>query len=376
MTDYSIHDTKIIMKSISKYVITLPALALIILAGCNAPNGEDATESTATTTRERIVAVEVMTVNEVPFEDRIRINGNVSAIDDALISVETPGQVLYVAERGTEVKKGDVILRLDDRLLKSNYQATKTGYELALDAFNRQNALYADSVISTMQFLQAKAQKDQAAAQLTAIEKQLEDAELKAPFSGRIEEKLTSEGQFVGPGTPVLRLVNTSQVKISGGVPERFSGIIKADSDVEVQFRSYGLDSRNAKIRFAGNLINPDSRTYPIEIVLNNQDGSIKPSMVVEMRVMRSELTSSIIVPRTSVVRNEEGLSIFVVAEQNGNLIAVQRTITISLSSGDYVVVDSGLEPGDRVVTAGFTNLSNGDFVNIIATRSTDDLLK
>ncbi|HAC16120.1 MAG TPA: hypothetical protein DCE78_09285 [Bacteroidetes bacterium] len=376
MTDYSKHDNTIIMKSISKYLIAFPALALIILAGCGAPNGDETADTTESTTRERIVAVETMTVEQVRFEDRIRINGNVSAFEDAMISVETPGQVLFIAERGTNVKKGDVILRLDDRLLQANYQATKTGYELALDAFNRQNALYADSVISTMQYLQAKAQKDQAASQLTAIEKQLEDAALKAPFSGRIEEKLTSEGQFVGPGTPVLRLVNTNQVKISGGVPERYAGIIKAGSEVEVQFRSYGLESRTAQIRFAGNLINPESRTFPVEIVLNNTNGSIKPSMVVEMRVTRSELEESIIVPRTAVIRNDEGLSIFVVTNDNGTLKATQQTVTLSLSSGDYVVVDSGLNPGDQVVTAGFTNLSNGDLVNVIATRSTDDLLK
>ena len=376
MTDYSKHDNSIIMKSISKYLIAFPALALIIFAGCGAPNGDEATDATETTTRERIVAVETMTVEQVRFEDRIRINGNVSAFEDAMISVETPGQVLFVAERGTNVKKGDIILRLDDRLLKANYEATKTGYDLALDAYNRQNALYADSVISTMQYLQAKAQKDQAASQLTAIEKQLEDAALKAPFSGRIEEKLTSEGQFVGPGTPVLRLVNTSQVKISGGVPERYAGIIKAGSEVEVQFRSYGIESRTAKIRFAGNLINPDSRTFPVEIVLDNTDGSIKPSMVVEMRVMRSELEESMIVPRTAVIRNDEGLSIFVVTNENGSFKATQQTVTLSLSSGDYVVVESGLNPGDQVVTAGFTNLSNGDLVNIIATRTTDDLLK
>ena len=375
MTDYSKHDTTIIMKSISKYLIAIPVLALIILAGCAAPNGDETSESTETSTRDRIVAVETMTIEQVRFEDRIRINGNVSALDDAMISVETPGQVLFVAERGKVVKKGDVILRLDDRLLKANYQATKTGYDLALDAFNRQNALYADSVISTMQYLQAKAQKDQAASQLTAIEKQLEDASLKAPFSGRVEEKLTSEGQFVGPGTPVLRLVNTSQVKITGGVPERYAGIIKAGSEVEVEFRSYRLESRTAKIRFAGNLINPDSRTYPVEIVLDNPNGSIKPSMLVEMRVMRSELEESIIVPRTAVIRNDEGLSIYVVTNDNGTMTATQRTVTLSLSSGDYVVVESGLNPGDQVVTAGFTNLSNGDLVNVIATRTTDDLL-
>lgn len=360
------------MKTFKNPLYLIPAATLIILAGCGAPAEE---ETIQTDVRQRIVAVETMEIELTKFDDRIRINGNVTAHDDAVISVETAGQVQFVAERGTRVKKGDVILRLDDRLLRANFEATKTGFELAEDAFKRQEALYADSVISTMQYLQSKAQRDQAAAQFTAIQKQLEDAQLKAPFNGRIEERLTSEGQFVGPGTPVLRLINTDQVKISGGIPERYAGKIEQGSEVEITFRSYGLKSRTAKVQFVGNLINPDSRTFPVEVVLNNADGSIKPRMVVEMRVLRDELTESIIVPRTSVIRNDLGLSVFVVVDQNGEKRAVQRPVTVALSSGDFVVIEEGVQPGDQIVTAGFTSLNDGDLVNITNTRSATDIL-
>ncbi len=366
------HDLIIRMKKFKNSLYLIPAAAMMILAGCGTPADE---ESAQAENRQRIVAVETMTIELAQFKDRIRVNGNVSAHDDAVLSVETAGQVQFVAERGTRVKKGDVILRLDDRLLRANFEATKTGFELAEDAFKRQEALYADSVISTMQYLQSKAQRDQAAAQFTAIQKQLEDAQLKAPFNGRIEERLTSEGQFVGPGTPVLRLINTDQVKVSGGVPERYAGRIEKGSEVEISFRSYGLETRTANVEFVGNLINPDSRTFPVEVVLSNTDGSIKPRMVVEMRVLRDELTESIIIPRTSIIRNDLGLSVFVVEGQNGEKRAVQRPVTVALSSGDYVVVEEGVQPGDVIVIAGFTSLNDGDLVNVTNTKSTSDLL-
>jgi RND family efflux transporter MFP subunit len=366
------HDQIICMKTFKNSLYLIPMAAMMILAGCGTPAEEETTQAEG---RQRIVAVETMQIELAQFEDRIRINGNVTAFDDAVISVETAGQVQFVVERGTRVKKGDVILRLDDRLLQANFNATKTGFELAEDAFKRQEALYADSVISTMQYLQSKAQRDQAAAQFTAIQKQLEDAQLKAPFNGRIEERLTSEGQFVGPGTPVLRLINTDQVKISGGIPERYAGRIEQGSEVEISFRSYGFDTRTAKVQFVGNLINPDSRTFPVEVVLNNADGSIKPRMVVEMRVLRDELTESIIVPRTSIIRNDLGLSVFVVTDDNGQKRAVQRPVTIALSSGDFVVIEEGVQPGEEIVTAGFTSLNDGDLLNVTNTRSASDLL-
>lgn len=367
------HDLLIRMKTLKNSLYSLSAAALILLAGCGTPEAEVTTQPEG---RQRIVAVETMKIELTEFQDQIRINGNVTAHDDAVISVETAGQVQFVAERGTRVRKGDVILRLDDRLLRANFEATKTGFELAEDAFKRQEALYADSVISTMQYLQSKAQRDQAAAQFTAIQKQLEDAQLRAPFNGRIEERLTSEGQFVGPGTPVLRLINTDQVKISGGIPERYAGRIQQGSEVEISFRSYGLETRTAKVQFVGNLINPDSRTFPVEVVLNNSDGSIKPRMVAEMRVSRAELSESMIAPRISIIRNDLGISVFVIVEENGQKRAVQRPVTLALSSGDFVVIESGVQPGDEIVTAGFTSLNDGDLVNITATRSASDLIK
>lgn len=359
------------MKTIMNKIFILPAIALLVLAGCGSETEPNETQNGA---RERVVAVGTMIVEPIPFEDRIRINGNVSAFEDALISVETPGQVLFIAERGTRVNKGDVILKLDDRLLKSGYEAAKTGFDLAEDVYNRQAALYADSVISTLQYLQSKAQKDQAAAQLASIQKQLEDAELKAPFAGRIEEKLTSVGQFVGPGTPALRLVNTSKVKITGGVPERYAGRITQNTAVDIHFRSYGLPSRSANVRFAGNMINPDSRTFPIEIELDNPGNLIKPLMVVDMRVMRDEFEESIIIPRTAVIRDDIGLSVFVVNTSNNSKRAVLRPVEVALTSGDYVIIGSGIQPGEEVIISGFTNLGDGDLINITTSTTNASL--
>jgi membrane fusion protein (multidrug efflux system) len=372
MTDFIKYDYPLKMKTIMKKNFLLTALMLMILAGCNA---ENETLDSDTSARERVVTVGTMTIEAVAFEDRIRINGNVAASEDAMISAETPGQVLFVAERGTVVRKGDLILKLDDRLLKSGFEATKTGFELAENMYNRQAALYADSVISTVQYLQSKAQRDQAASQLASIQKQLEDAELRAPFSGRIEERMTSVGQFVGPGMPVLRLVNTSQVKITGGVPERYAGKIKQNTPVEVNFRSYNITSKLATVRFAGNLINPDSRTFPIELILDNPDNAIKPLMVVELRVVRDAFEGSLVVPRTAVTRDDNGLSLFVVETQGDTKRAKMRLIDISLSSGDFVLINSGINEGDEIIVTGLTNLGDGDLINITTTSTNTSLL-
>lgn len=359
------------MKSLL-YTKIFPAfIVLLLVAACGGETELDnGTENgaQAENSRERVVAVETMPLERGSFNDRIRINGNVTAHDDAMIAVETPGQIQYIAELGATVNRGDIIMRLDDRLLQANVDAAQTGFALAEDVYQRQAALHADSVISTVQYLQSRSQRDQARAQLTAIEKQLSDAQLRAPFSGRIEERFTSVGQFAAPGVPVLRLVNTSKVKVTGGVPERFAGLIRQGSAVDVHFRNYNIPTQSATVRFAGNLVNPDSRTFPIEVVLDNPSGSIKPLMVVDLQVLRQQISDEIVIPRTAVIRNESGNSVFVVSRENGVERAATRPVEISLSSGDFVVIESGLDAGDELIVTGLTTLGEGDRINIVGT--------
>ncbi|MCC5926468.1 MAG: efflux RND transporter periplasmic adaptor subunit [Bacteroidetes bacterium] len=356
------------MKSIF-YSRIIPVFAVLLLtAACGNDTEQDSATENDTNARERVVAVEVMSLERGSFNDRIRINGNVTAHDDAMIAVETPGQVQFIAERGTQVNRGDIIMRIDDRLLKANFDAAQSGFALAEDVYQRQAALFADSVISTVQYLQSKSQRDQARAQLAAIEKQLNDAELRAPFSGRIEERFTSVGQFASPGMPALRLVNTGKVKVTGGVPERFAGLIRQGTPVHIHFRNYDIPVQSASVRFAGNMVNPDSRTFPIEVILDNPTGSIKPLMVADMHVLRQQFENQIVIPRTAVIRNEEGNSVFVVQRENGVERAATRRIDISLASGDFVIIASGLDEGDELIVSGLTAVGEGDRLNITGT--------
>ncbi len=346
---------------------TILFLLMIAFASCdegetdNSENGVNAA---------RLIPVETVIIEPDSFDDYIRTTGTVEALEDAMISSETSGRILSIKDRGERVRKGEAIARIDDRLIQAQYESAKTAYELAEDTFNRLEALHADSIISTQDFNSAQAQRDQARAQLRQAEKQLQDASIEAPFNGRIEERFIQTGELINPGQPVVRLVNTDRVRVVAGVPERYSGEITEGSNVELTLRTLTEESRQGTISFASDVLDPETRTYAIEIELNNTGQVLKPAMVADLTIERRTLQDVIVIPRTAILRDETGQTVFVAEEEDGQKFARAVEVTTGPASGALIQVASGLSEGDEVVVSGVRSLSAGDELNILNTET------
>lgn len=334
---------------------------LLPIAACD--NGQETeTEEEAV----RLVAIETITMEPDSFEDFIRITGIVEAINDAVVSSESQGQVQSIADRGASLRRGDQIAGLDNRLISAQYDAAQTSFRLAQNTFERLKSLHADSIISTQDLDNAKAQLDQAEAQLDQAEKQLGDSTIEAPFNGIIEERFVTAGEYIGPGMPVARLVNTERVRILAGVPESYSGEITDGSEVEIRLRDMQNSSIRSRITYAGNVIDPDTRTYTVEIELSNPEKLVKPQMVVDLRVKRRQIDDALIIPRTAVLRSQGGENVFKAVESNGEKYAQLVEVSTGQASGALIEIISGLEPTDEIVITGISNLNDGDRLNIL----------
>ena len=342
----------------------------ILLSAAVMSCDESQNENDQTNDRVRLIPVETINIVSGEFEDYIRLTGTVEAINDAVVSSESSGRILSIANRGDRVARGGILARLDDRVLQAQYEAAKTGFELADDTFNRLEALYADSIISTQDYQSARAQRDQAKAQLDLTEKQLQDSQIEAPFSGRIEERMIRTGELINPGQPVVRLVNTDRVRILSGIPERYSGEITEGSEVVVNLRAVNGNSITSKITYAGNVIDPDTRTYTVEIEVENPGERIKPDMVADLQIRRATLEDVIVIPRTAVLRDEEGVSVFRSREENGRKIAELVNVRTGASSGPLIQIIEGLSDGDEIVVSGMRTLSIGDELNVLQNES------
>lgn len=365
-------------------------LGVFLFAGCSqqeaaeAETPEQVAEATETTNR-RQVRIETVFVNPTSFEDVIEITGTIEAYNDATVSAQVAGTINFRVPRGAYVGSNRVIALVDSTLLHASYmqgvaqlEVAKAQYDLAHDTFKRQEPLFEDSIISALEFENVRAQYNQAAGQLSQakalvaqFKEQLDNTRISSPFSGTVETYFAELGEQVTPGSPIVRVVNTRRVKVVAGVPERYANEIEKGTPVRIAFDNYGNAERTGTVSFVGNAINSMSRTFPIEIILDNSDQNLKPEMVASLFLTRDEIKDVLVIPQAAVPLNEEGHTVFVVVDDNeGQAIAERRIVTLGPSYEGNVVVESGLEAGDQVVINGQYNLTNGDAVEVVNSSS------
>ena len=349
---------------------------LVFAAACGSPEGASENTVAAPEANENLTHVETLTLRPSLYEDVIVITGTIEAVNDASLSAQASGTVVMLAELGRPMSAGTPVARLDDTLVraivdqaKAQAESANARLELASDNFQRFEPLYRDSIISALEFTQvrtnlrqAEADVRQTSAVLDGANEQLANTILSAPFAGSVEQHFVEIGEQVAPGVSVIRIVDASQVKVSVGVPERYAGDIAAG--LEVELRVTAAD-RTGRITFVGNAIDAESRTFPIEARVNNPDGALKPEMIAEVRIVREQLDSVLVVPRTALVRYEEGNSLFVVNRSAGGAAVERRPVTTGSSYSGRIVVTGGIRADEEVIIRGQSVVSDGDFVNI-----------
>ncbi|NND70298.1 MAG: efflux RND transporter periplasmic adaptor subunit [Rhodothermales bacterium] len=365
----------------SKY---LALVLVILLSACGGSGDSAAPESTSTTTpastNDRAVRIESSTITAGTFEEIIELTGSVEATDDAVLSARTSGTITRITDLGKRVGRGYIAAQLDSGLsnaalvqAQAQLESAEASFRLAEDVYNRQEPLFADSIISALEFEQVRTQMNQARAQLNQArglvaqaEEQVAYTRVTAPFSGTVEEHFAEQGEQVSPGMPILRIVNSNLLKINAGVPERFADDIEVGSPARVSFSAYGIPPMEASVDFVGKAIRSNSRTFPIEISIRNIDGKLKPEMIASVQLERNRLADAIVVPQGAVVRDEEGLSVFVVNRTGDNPVAEKRSVRTGPSFEGKIVITEGVSVGEELITAGMNDVSSGDRVQVV----------
>jgi RND family efflux transporter MFP subunit len=348
--------------------VAVPLLvAALVGAGCSSAGGEDASSAEGEAFL-NVVNVEVEAVTPTDFTAYIRLTGEVEALNDVTVSAEESGVIeRFFAAKGDFVRSGAPIAKIRDNVLRAQVTEAEAAAELAAERFERQRQLWEEEQIgSEIAYLEAKYQSQLQAARLGTLQERLSRTTVRAPISGVFDDRYADAGEMVAPGTPVARIVEIDQVKVTGGVAERYAASVQPGDSARVSLEVLRGQEFTGTIAFVGSSVDQRNRTFPIEIVMDNPGRLLKPKMIANVEIANNRQHDVIVVPQDAVLRTENGYQVFVAVEIEGRLRAEARPVQLGPLYANRVVVERGLEAGDRLIVRGQNLVEAGDNVRIV----------
>lgn len=326
--------------------------------------------------------VGIANITAQDFTHYIDLQGHIDADNISYISPRLgPGQVkaIYV-KKGDYVKKGQLLLKLDDALIKQQINAAKQSLETiktqlayAKDIYNRQNNLWKQGIGTEVQLIGARTNVETLERQLNAaqenvkvIQEQANATNVYSDVDGIADEVNIRVGEtFSGISATgaQIKIVNTSSLKVITDVPENYAAKVKVGNKVIVSLPDINK-SYNSTISLSGRTINPNNRSFTAEAKLP-YDGIIRPNQNAQVRIEDYAAKNAITIPVNTVQTDEKGKFVFVAIQQNGKTIAQKKQIVVGELYNQLIEVKSGLIVGEKLITEGFQNIYEGQILKV-----------
>jgi len=318
----------------------------------------------------KVPLVTTFTTEEKKFEHFVELQGNVNTKQNIVIYPEYSGVLtkVYVKE-GQKVSSGQALAKIDDGGLSQQLAQMQIQADLAKTTFDRQKRLWDQKIGSEIQYLQAKSNYEAQQKAINQMQQQIGKTIVRAPFSGTIDDVITEQGTVVGPGqSQLFRLVNLNSMYIETDVPESYLSNVTVGKNVEVNFPVLNKNI-NAKVRQAGNFINPANRTFKVEVAIPNKDKTVKPNLTAKLKINDYTNEKAILIPQSIISENAEGEQyVYTATSKNDSIATVNRVIIkTGKTNGDNIEVLEGLENGIQIIAEGARSVKDGQEVKILS---------
>lgn len=311
--------------------------------------------------------VSTITIKDTVFNHYLEIQGNVDTKENILVQPEFSGTLISLTVKtGQRVSKGQILGRVDDAGMSQQLASMENQYALAKTTFERQKNLWDKKIGSEIQYLQAQTQMISAQKAVAQMRSQVAKTIIRAPFTGTIDEVFVEKGEVVAPSQQgLMRIVNLSNMYVSTTVPETYIGKLKVGTEVDVFLTSLGKTYKG-KVRQVGNYLNPNNRSFGIEVSVPNPENLLRPNQVAKLRIIDYVNKNAIVVPTNVVQEDGEGNKfVFTVININGKTGTAKKVIVkVGKSSGNVTEILSGLSSNDVIVTEGVNTISDGMKLN------------
>lgn len=318
---------------------------------------------------ETVTSAEVQSTEWQPMLSAV---GSISPVQGATVSTELAGTVSEIAfESGAQVKKGDLLVRIDASAEEAQLRSAEADENLAKSDLDRSRDLAARKVISSAELEAAEAKFKQKTAAVDNLKSVIVKKNIAAPFDGRAGIRQVNAGQMIPVGTNIVAVQTLDPVFADFNLPQQRAGEITPGLGVRVTSDAFPGEQFDGKLTAVNSSVDPVTRNVALQATLANPEQKLKPGMFAKVNVLLPQKKPVLIIPATAIAYAPYGNSAYVIEQKKDektgaeNLTIRQQFVRTGETRGDFVEVTDGLKEGDQIVGTGLFKLRNGMAVHI-----------
>lgn len=299
--------------------------------------------------------VRVAVVSHQNLQEIINTSGSLISDEEVDLKFETSGKITGISfKEGSRVKKGQLLAKLNDQDLQAQLGKLEIQHKLASEKEARERALLEREAVSQESYDQLRTDLQGVESEIEIIKVRIAETEIHAPFDGIIGLRYVSEGAFVGPETSIARLIKNKPLKIDFSIPERYSGMVKAGTDLVFRVENSQTQYK-AQVYAVEPKVDPRTRTIAVRAVYPNASEELQAGRFVNVELIIREIDDALKVPTEAIIPELGGEKVFTIKNNKAQSVKVKTGLRTEKS----IEITEGLNPGDTIVTNGVMQLRN-----------------
>jgi membrane fusion protein (multidrug efflux system) len=344
------------------FIMPIAALTYFLFGGCS----KQSDNQTSRGGGKAAVPVEALVIKPQLLRNTIFATGTLLANEEVELRPEISGRVTGVFfEEGKRVKKGELLLKINDRELEAELKSKEVEEKQAADEESRKRKLYDIKVISQQEYDNVLNSLKIVQAEKEAIEAQLAETEITAPFDGFIGLRYVSEGGYISPDVLLATMQEIDPMKVEFSIPEKYAGQIKNGTGILV--RVGDSPERHKGVIYAiESKIDLDTRTIKSRARIPNPEEKLIPGSFAGIEITLEELPDAVVIPSEAVVPEISGEKVYICKNGKAKYVSVKTGIRTERE----VEITQGLTAGDTLIVTGLLQLADDKDIEIKALRS------
>jgi membrane fusion protein (multidrug efflux system) len=349
--------------TLTGHSVVLSLIGCLLAGGCGQGNGSQTNRGEAGKTA---IPVEAQVIMPQSLESNIQATGTLLANEEVELRSEISGRVTGVFfEEGKRVKQGELLLKINDRELKAQLTRKEVEEKQASNEELRQRRLFETQGISQENYDKFINALSMIRAEKEAIESQLAQTEVRAPFDGVIGLRYVSEGGYVTPNVLVATMQDINVMKVEFSVPERYAGQIKTGTEIMVR-AGESPDAYKGTVYAVESKIDLNTRTIKSRARIPNPGAVLIPGAFARVEITLEKVPDAIVIPSGALIPELTGQKVYVC--RNGQARSVPVKTGIRNETG--IQITEGLTANDTLIVTGLLQIADGKAVRITTLKS------